>query len=343
MTRQTVRTMLRATASGAQRWYHVIFAEQPVPEPLFLEQVVGARVGATVDRPEVGLVASELVLPRPLEVGETAIIETSTRLVDLGGPDTTYFHHIDRRMSEVVIWVRFDAAALPTRCVQTVQAMEEPAVETPVHLGRARHRPRGGAVVRTGQRRAHLGVVSREVGSAAVRREVWSAVLSRAHRSRHERAARRPPVACSRRRRSSRARGSPRYCEPRRSAACCSCWARSPRSCGRTRPGRRRTRPCSDFAVVPHALHLHLSLEAWAADGLLAIFFFVAGLELKREFVAGELRDPRRAALPVAAAVGGMIVPALVYVAVNAGDEHAEWLGDPDRDRHRVRGGRARA
>ncbi len=53
----------------------------------------------------------------------------------------------------------------------------------------------------------------------------------------------------------------------------------------------------------------------WAADGLLAIFFFVAGLELKREFVAGDLRDPRRAALPVAAAVGGMVVPALVYVA----------------------------
>ncbi|WP_211357053.1 Na+/H+ antiporter NhaA [Nocardioides rubriscoriae] len=65
-------------------------------------------------------------------------------------------------------------------------------------------------------------------------------------------------------------------------------------------------------------LHLDLSLATWAADGLLAIFFFVAGLELKREFVAGDLRDPRRAALPVAAAVGGMIVPALVYVAWNA-------------------------
>ena len=70
-----------------------------------------------------------------------------------------------------------------------------------------------------------------------------------------------------------------------------------------------------DFTVGPHVLHLHLSLATWAADGLLAIFFFVAGLELKREFVAGELRDPRRAALPVAAAVGGMILPALIYVA----------------------------
>jgi NhaA family Na+:H+ antiporter len=65
-------------------------------------------------------------------------------------------------------------------------------------------------------------------------------------------------------------------------------------------------------------LHLDLSLAAWAADGLLAIFFFVAGLEVKREFVAGDLRDPRRAALPVAAAVGGMVAPALVYVAWNA-------------------------
>ena len=50
---------------------------------------------------------------------------------------------------------------------------------------------------------------------------------------------------------------------------------------------------------------------------MLAIFFFVAGLELKREFVAGDLRDPRRAAVPVAAAVGGVMVPALIYVAWN--------------------------
>ncbi len=66
-------------------------------------------------------------------------------------------------------------------------------------------------------------------------------------------------------------------------------------------------------------LHLNLSLGSWAADGLLAIFFFVVGLELKREFVAGDLRDPARAALPIAAAVGGMIVPALIFVAFTAG------------------------
>ncbi|BBX17235.1 Na+/H+ antiporter NhaA [Mycolicibacterium duvalii] len=68
----------------------------------------------------------------------------------------------------------------------------------------------------------------------------------------------------------------------------------------------------------PFGLHLQLTLGHWAADGLLAIFFLVVGLELKREFVAGDLRDPRRAALPIAAAVGGMVVPALIFVAVTA-------------------------
>ncbi|MCI4676263.1 Na+/H+ antiporter NhaA [Candidatus Mycolicibacterium alkanivorans] len=65
-------------------------------------------------------------------------------------------------------------------------------------------------------------------------------------------------------------------------------------------------------------LHLDLTLGGWAADGLLAIFFFVVGLELKREFVAGDLRDPGRAALPIAAAVGGMVVPAAIFVAFTA-------------------------
>jgi Na+:H+ antiporter, NhaA family len=73
-----------------------------------------------------------------------------------------------------------------------------------------------------------------------------------------------------------------------------------------------------DLEVGPESLHLHLSLGTWAADGLLAIFFFVVGLELKREFVAGDLRDPRRAALPILAAVGGMAAPAVVYLLVNS-------------------------
>ncbi|RBY97165.1 Na+/H+ antiporter NhaA [Blastococcus sp. TF02-8] len=75
-----------------------------------------------------------------------------------------------------------------------------------------------------------------------------------------------------------------------------------------------------DTEVGPSSLHLDLPLGTWAADGLLAVFFFVAGLELKREFVAGDLRDAGRAALPVAAAVGGMAVPALLYVLVNLRD-----------------------
>ena len=79
------------------------------------------------------------------------------------------------------------------------------------------------------------------------------------------------------------------------------------------------------FRFGPEVLHLNLSVGAWAADGLLAIFFFVVGLELKREFVAGDLRDPRRAALPIAAAVGGMAVPALIFV----GDQSPEVTPEP--------------
>ncbi len=74
-----------------------------------------------------------------------------------------------------------------------------------------------------------------------------------------------------------------------------------------------------DVRVGPSSIHLDLTLGTWAADGLLAIFFFVAGLELKREFVAGDLRDPRRAAVPVAAAIGGMAAPALIFVLWNLG------------------------
>src|SRR3712207_1398020 len=73
-----------------------------------------------------------------------------------------------------------------------------------------------------------------------------------------------------------------------------------------------------DYRFGPAPLHLNLSIGAWAADGLLAIFFFVVGLELKREFVAGDLRDLRRAALPIVAAIGGMAVPAALFLLVNA-------------------------
>ncbi|MET4583128.1 NhaA family Na+:H+ antiporter [Conyzicola nivalis] len=86
-----------------------------------------------------------------------------------------------------------------------------------------------------------------------------------------------------------------------------------------------------DFTFGPEALHLHLSVGAWAADGLLAIFFFVVGLELKEEFVAGKLREFSTAIVPIAAAVGGVAVPALIYVIVNlnAGDEALQGWAIP--------------
>lgn len=79
-------------------------------------------------------------------------------------------------------------------------------------------------------------------------------------------------------------------------------WANSPFSDG--------YRAVRETVVGPAALHLDLTLAQWATDGLLAVFFFVVGLELKRELVTGELSSARQALLPVAAALGGMVVPA---------------------------------
>ncbi|RGE23662.1 Na+/H+ antiporter NhaA [Leucobacter sp. wl10] len=74
-----------------------------------------------------------------------------------------------------------------------------------------------------------------------------------------------------------------------------------------------------DTRIGPGSLGLDLSVGSWASDGLLAIFFFMVGLELKREFVSGALRRFSTAVVPVAAAFGGVAVPALVYAAFNAG------------------------
>lgn len=78
-------------------------------------------------------------------------------------------------------------------------------------------------------------------------------------------------------------------------------------------PWRESYHDLSHVVVGPAALHLDLSLHTWAADGLLAIFFFVVGLELKSEFVTGSLRRLDRALLPMLAAVFGMVAPAAVY------------------------------
>ncbi|UJW34620.1 Na+/H+ antiporter NhaA [Saccharothrix sp. AJ9571] len=84
-------------------------------------------------------------------------------------------------------------------------------------------------------------------------------------------------------------------------------------------------RAIRDFSLGPHFLHLNLSIGDWAKDGLLALFFFVAGLELKRELVVGELSKFKQAILPIFAALGGMVVPAVLALAIG-------W-GEPGMDR----------
>jgi len=74
-----------------------------------------------------------------------------------------------------------------------------------------------------------------------------------------------------------------------------------------------------DFHLGPSALHLSLTVDTWAQDGLLAVFFFIVGIEVKREMVVGELSDRKSAALPVVAALGGVVAPALVALAVGWG------------------------
>jgi NhaA family Na+:H+ antiporter len=76
-------------------------------------------------------------------------------------------------------------------------------------------------------------------------------------------------------------------------------------------------------------LYLDLTLGEWISEGLMTLFFFVVGLEIKRELVRGELADRRTAALPVAAAIGGMALPAAIYAALNAGGDGARGWGIP--------------
>lgn len=80
------------------------------------------------------------------------------------------------------------------------------------------------------------------------------------------------------------------------------------------------------FDGIPY---LEYDLLHWINDGLMAIFFFVVGLELKREIVAGELSNPRKAMLPIIAAAGGMLVPALIYFSMNSSGEVSNGWGIP--------------
>ena len=80
---------------------------------------------------------------------------------------------------------------------------------------------------------------------------------------------------------------------------------------------------------IGELIHIDLDLRGWVNDLAMAIFFFVVALEIKRELVRGELRDPRAAALPALAAIGGMIVPATIYALFNVGTAGADGWGIP--------------
>ncbi|VTP95310.1 Na+/H+ antiporter NhaA [Sphingobacterium daejeonense] len=77
------------------------------------------------------------------------------------------------------------------------------------------------------------------------------------------------------------------------------------------------------------SIHLKYSVLLWINDGLMAIFFLLVGLEIKREIVEGELSSPKKASLPILCAVGGAAVPAIIYLSLNAGQETASGWGIP--------------
>lgn len=81
--------------------------------------------------------------------------------------------------------------------------------------------------------------------------------------------------------------------------------------------------------IVNGEPYLNYSLHHWINDGLMAMFFFVVGLELKREFIGGELANIRNTILPIGAAIGGMIVPALIFLSLNIGTPHTMGWGIP--------------
>ncbi len=80
---------------------------------------------------------------------------------------------------------------------------------------------------------------------------------------------------------------------------------------------------------INDTVHLNLTLHHWINDGLMAIFFFVVGLELKRELTVGELSSPKKAMLPIIAAIGGMVFPALIYTVFNGNTDAAHGWGIP--------------
>jgi NhaA family Na+:H+ antiporter len=105
--------------------------------------------------------------------------------------------------------------------------------------------------------------------------------------------------------------------------ACALAWANSP-----WQPGYASLLHHS-LPVGSGKLRLDLTVHEWINDCLMALFFFLVGLEIKREMLVGELASPRKAALPIAAAIGGMIIPALLYAALNRTGPEARGWGIP--------------
>ncbi|MXV52315.1 Na+/H+ antiporter NhaA [Pedobacter sp. HMF7647] len=85
----------------------------------------------------------------------------------------------------------------------------------------------------------------------------------------------------------------------------------------------------TQFGGNPFGLHLRYSVEGWINDGLMAVFFLLVGLEIKREIVEGELSEIKKAALPVFAALGGMLMPAIIYYGINRNSGSAQGWGIP--------------
>ena len=85
----------------------------------------------------------------------------------------------------------------------------------------------------------------------------------------------------------------------------------------------------TEASIEVGSIEVHLSLKGWINDAAMVLFFFVVGLEIKREVTQGELRDPRQAALPIIGAIGGMVVPAGIYALLNSGGDGADGWGIP--------------
>jgi NhaA family Na+:H+ antiporter len=83
------------------------------------------------------------------------------------------------------------------------------------------------------------------------------------------------------------------------------------------------------FGFENESIHLNYSILLWINDGLMAIFFLLVGLEIKREIVEGELSSPKKASLPILCAIGGAVVPAIIYLSLNAGQETSSGWGIP--------------